>query len=296
MVISQATSSELKKAGTRGRQAMTVWANLVQQNPRAGFELAPQLTAALDHVRLLVDVSIDAKVVANNCGASGDIDEVLNRMAAISKLTMVQPKPSEVYDQHAMDLGTEINKLWKKLTLVVVATHFVKYRSLNNQGSSEHTWTTVTEQIGGLATQLHDLEAALSKHRKDEVHGKYKHVLSPCTKVASKRAFLAADLPVEIRPQTIIDGATGKETADPYEILDNTTAKYKEMWKCTDKKAPAGMGPLWGGSKPMPKLQVARIRRASQLFKKKTATSFDGIHPRHIMLLSDEGIRALADL
>ena len=86
----------------------------------------------------------------------------------------------------------------------------------------------------------------------------------------------------------------GIHSTDTTVILDETVHKYAELWDCKASDHEYGRGPLWGAGEKLERLSPDALRKASRLFKKGTATSHDGFHPRHFGLLDDEALRVLA--
>ena len=74
-------------------------------------------------------------------------------------------------------------------------------------------------------------------------------------------------------------------------------SKYRKLWQATSER-PANDAPLGDGTggHEMPQLDAATLRAASEAFSKSTSYTFDGVHPRHFALLSDDALECLAML
>ena len=169
--------------------------------------------------------------------------------------------------------------------------HYIWHAADTGHG---YTWQEVADEAAALVKEVSEFEKKLSVHRRKENLSQYKACLTACGKVATKRAFLASQLPQEVVPSAVVDKDTGFATADPVKVLDATVDKYHKLWQCVDHDVTFGRGPKWGGGERLERITAARIRAASKTFKKKTAITHDGLHPRHFSLLSDESLDALA--
>ena len=94
---------------------------------------------------------------------------------------------------------------------------------------------------------IKEVEAGIAKKRKVEIVDNYKASLI-LSKSASKRAFMASQLPEEWQPQTAVDPASGKVTSDPAKILEAERNKYHKLWKAQDNEAPFGFALPWGAT------------------------------------------------
>ena len=163
------------------------------------------------------------------------------------------------------------------------------------QGDGEKIEGTISDVV----TSLRELEAQVSADRSKEVRIAWKNALSPCGKVASKRAFMAAKLPEGWMPAGYDEAVKDQaEAKDPLSVLDKYRRKFARLWKadpndCGDHIV---LGPRWGGGEALPRLTPKQLKQAARLFKASTATTFDGFSPRGFEHLSDEGLGVLATL
>ena len=319
------TQSDVKKTRRRARAPETVWAPLVKKNDKARFQVSEELTQALDNVRMVRDCAIDLKSLANAEGKCSGSKDLLNRVREIPVMKVsgarwfvpsdeaAEPKhPSGVSDgavegakyAHTDQDATEpseytlaarecteaYNAMLAKLTLNAIRADFIQ--NTTNVGSQ--SWGQVQDESRALTSDARHIEDALDKSRRKEIRSSYKATLTECGKVATKRAFLATQLPQEIAPRSVTSRHNGVVSTDPSVILDETVHKYSKLWECKPKDHAYGTGPLWGAGQKLERLTPDAIRKASRLFKKSTATSHDGFHPRHFGMLDDEGLRTLA--
>ncbi len=79
-------------------------------------------------------------------------------------------------------------------------------------------------------------------------------------------------------------------SSDPVELQEEQRRKYRDKWD-------AAPGPLrydWHDRDALPRLSCEAVREASLSHKPATAETFDGFHPRHYAMLSDEGRSVVA--
>ena len=285
------TMSDITKKGTRGRKAKMVWANLFQKNEKERFKLSDDLTMVLENTRKLRDITIDLRCIANSKGVGYDIDGYMDTVKQHKWSHTQEQKDSNEYDKAAVEGGSVEMRLTARLKIITMKAHFLQHTTTNGHG---YTWEEIADNAAALSADVAELEKTLSTARRKEILGEYKACLTACGKVATKRAFLASQLPQEVVPRDVIDKETGYRTADPVKVLDNTVSKYHKLWHCAEGDVAFGKGPLWGGGTRLGRMAAARIRAASKTFKKKTSITHDGMHPRHFSLLSDEALEALA--
>ncbi len=89
---------------------------------------------------------------------------------------------------------------------------------------------------------------------------------------------------------TVEKTSGGALSCAPEALLNGQRDKYKRLWR------PAA-GPIkyqWQKVDELPIMTPAGIREAAKTFKRSTATTFDGLHPRQVAHLCDEGLATLA--
>ncbi len=107
----------------------------------------------------------------------------------------------------------------------------------------------------------------------------------------AKNAHAYLRLPAEWKP-TSATTSIGTRTARPADLLGAQRDKYAAAWN-----ADADCGRYqWPDREALPRLGPSDLRTASGLFKKSTATAYDGIHCRHYALLCDDSLTALGTI
>jgi hypothetical protein len=81
-------------------------------------------------------------------------------------------------------------------------------------------------------------------------------------------------------------------TAELQKVVDHQALEYRKLWKADCKPRLA----VDRGRKHHPRMTVQHIRGAAAKFKHATSTTLDGYHPRHLGMVSDAGVHALATL
>ncbi len=98
-------------------------------------------------------------------------------------------------------------------------------------------------------------------------------------------------LPEEWVPTQATDDH-GIISADPSAILEGIRAAYATKWQAAQRQTRYA----WREREALARLLPDELRAASLAFAKGTASTFDGLHPRHFALLSDQALAALAAL
>ena len=86
----------------------------------------------------------------------------------------------------------------------------------------------------------------------------------------------------------IVENESGP-TANPLHVLKATAEEYAELWSEVDR--PTFLTECCQQLEP---LTPGQIRAASALFPQRTARGPDGLHPSHVGLLCDQGLRTLS--
>ena len=86
-------------------------------------------------------------------------------------------------------------------------------------------------------------------------------------------------------------GDVTAENEAPSTQLQRIETEWKEIWS---RNAPA-CAPQFDGCR-LPPITVAQIRKACKSFDAATAVGVEGLRPRHLLMLSDDGLAILARL
>ena len=139
------------------------------------------------------------------------------------------------------------------------------------------------------------MEKVLEDERGKEIHREWKGLLTSQGKTASKRAFMATQLPEEWIAKGVLNQTTGVITGDPMAILQHERDRLAELWKAEPTEADFGWQEPYGGNVKLPRMTPEMIRAASMAFPKKTSWTYDGFHPRHYAILSASVSNAWSD-
>ncbi len=166
-------------------------------------------------------------------------------------------------------------------------------------GTDATTWDTqrrgavmrIGVTVDSLRETLDDVDAKAAEDEKARERGEWKAWLTEDFAAGASRAHAFSRLPQEAVPAAAeVPGAAMSST--PEALLDEQRRKYAGLWR------PAN-GPYeyaWGEADELPSLTPKQLREASRTFKRKTACTFDGFHPRHFAEMSDGALRTLATI
>ena len=98
-------------------------------------------------------------------------------------------------------------------------------------------------------------------------------------------------------PEETLD-TSGAITADPFVLFDAACKKFRDLWKASDAAAaPRDEGlPDICDSEGLPDLTADDLETAANTFRLGTSSTYDGIHPRQLGLVSRPGLDVLAEL
>ncbi len=149
-------------------------------------------------------------------------------------------------------------------------------------------WTSWAANLDDFVTGMRDRHAkCVAEETNDKIRG-WKAWLREGFDAGAKHAHAYLRLPVEWRP-TVATTSDGLLSAEPARILSCQRDKYAKAWAADGES---------GWYQPpdraaLPRLTPSDLREASRLFKKSTATAYDGIHCRHYAMLGDEALEVL---
>ena len=96
----------------------------------------------------------------------------------------------------------------------------------------------------------------------------------------------------QVNETTVVQSVDGLPSAHPHAVVEATAEEYRVLWDASPE-APKAWIP---DRSSFPRASAADIRAVAQTFSKATAGSLDGLHPRHLLLLSDESLDILGML
>jgi hypothetical protein len=158
----------------------------------------------------------------------------------------------------------------------------------------------VTKRAKDLAAPLGVAVEKLTDNEKRNGISKWKEWLNDAKDKGLRRAHKYAKMPVKWT-NVEVECEDGVMRADPIALLEKTREKLKKLWKADDDATgncatQNGINDD-GNNEVLPKLtelSADELRNAAKSFSGSTASSFDGIHPRHGDAMSDEGLGALS--
>ncbi len=146
----------------------------------------------------------------------------------------------------------------------------------------------LTEVRGRLEAAMKEAEA---RRDAEEMKG-WRDWVHEGIEAGAARAHAFCRAPEAWVPTTAEPSQGGAMSCSPEALLEAQREKHKRLWRPAD-------GPfryVWGPMDELPALTPAELRDSSKTFKRSTATTYDGIHPRQVSHLCDEGLAALATL
>ncbi len=146
-------------------------------------------------------------------------------------------------------------------------------------------------ELDAIRAELDALVKATDAKTKAEQAARWRAWLREDIDSGASRAHAYTRLPQEVVAAAAEIPGGGFSSA-PTALLEEQRRKYCRLWK----PAPAPYRYDWGPAEELPMLTVDQLREASQSFKRRTAQTFDGLHPRHFASLSDDALAVLATL
>ena len=102
-------------------------------------------------------------------------------------------------------------------------------------------------------------------------------------------------------------GRGPRSDSDPVTVLEADRQRFAKLWCAIDSPHDPNNADARAQSQhvleeacadtdDLPRLDHRILRRASASFSHKTSTSYDGLHPRHFAMLSDDALDAIGEL
>jgi len=218
------TGHDVKVQGLRGRAPVEVWSPLVEKTVTSKQLLSKEISSVLDNARALVDCALALRSFINvGIRYAKGPEYILDLLGKINV-----PKQDH--------LGLFLAKRNMTVVLKDILEIHVLYLCGNGTGIFDEN---SKESMEVIIKKLRDIEEAAAKLRKVEIVDNYKASLTQ-SKSASKRAYMASQLPQQWQPQTTTDPMTGTVTADPSKILGSERRKYGKLWNAKEKEASFG--------------------------------------------------------
>ncbi len=236
---------------------------------RGGYDNGPKCTANEGRAR-----GGRPKPLADLVACGAVVDEIIEEIAAEVAETQEGDK--------AIHLLRKVAAMASRVQMAIRQTRQVAF----------HGDASIDDDIDALAKRLAEAEKTAESERDKGDRRRWKEWLEADWHAGARRAHVATKTPVEWRP-TVVTADDGSVSATPLDVLDATRRKYAAYWKAVERPVEY----RWGGScQPLPRLTPTQLRSASLGFSRRTSSTYDGWHVRHIGLLSDEGLEVLATL
>jgi exonuclease III len=275
-----ATDTPFSKKGHRGKAIKCSWKPLISE----GSECRGTNS---------VTMSNDEQVASTACDTAWATLEYSTTLR--KAMNAVTDAPSEVvHIMSELENVTTNDERFKHINneLVTLANEFHDFRiqpasDSNALGIFGDSCTALVERARlGLAEAKHIVEQCSKDGFREWVRGNGAG--------DSANAFKFSKLPEQWRPDPVV--GADKFTHDSIGRLDAERAKFKKLWSATDEPVPFGDD---GGAYDddgilLPPLTGDMLREAALSFSHGTASSYDGIHPRHYSLVCQEGLDVLA--
>ncbi len=143
--------------------------------------------------------------------------------------------------------------------------------------------------LDALHDEIKSTEVRLSVEAAAEDRRKWKEWVSEGADKGAARAHAYSRLPTAWSPSVAVrpDGTPSSAVDD---LMQDQREKHKRLWKPADEP----FHYQWSAADELPRISVERLRNSSRTFARRTATTFDGFHPRMLGNLSDEALETLA--
>ncbi len=230
----------------------------------------------------------------------------------LCRRTVAELHRSLCSDMPAGDTPADIKELFDQIDVVVRRAAGVIGAEVGDEGDraaqgdrrathppGQLGWCTVRRDdlvacgadIVKLRTDLDAMGRAADHQDRREEEAGWTRWVNDGVNAGARNAHAYSRLPDEWRP-TVAAVEGGLMSAAPEAILNEVREKHRRQWKPAD-------GPIqyaWSNRDELPGLTVEELRQASASFRVRTAVTYDGLHPKHIALLCDEGVETLATL
>ncbi len=278
--LSEVTGHELPKRGTRSSRPTVVWRSVLpERRPDEGYPSEAILAWLKDLARELVrasgsDVTTEAKM-----RIADDIDLSLGR-------DMPSGEPCARVTRARAALLGELARFRARLDYP--RPHAPRDPQPSPPGERH---ARQVEQAQGVMDAIDkDLQAQAQEDGAEE-RRRWRDWLKEDAAAGAAHAHAYSRLPDEWVPTQAMD-SQGVISADPNLLLEAIRSAYAAKWQAAERQTRYA----WREREALTRLQPDELRAASLAFSKRTASTFDGLHPRHFALLSDQALAALATI
>ena len=300
--LAAATGTELTVVGTRGRAPMLVWAPIVDAPKPPLLTIPEPVGSRLEKMQALRDLCLQLQnVISKFTRGEGELRQHVGSIEEIREAIMrtVPDATWRTPQEGGDDLNSATKDVIRRYVQALECAHAAEFACdwyVQGVNTTETARGTILHNLAEhLVSAARDTEEGVERIHAEEVKRAWRKVLTPCGKAAGKRAFLATQLPKTWLPDSAEDEKTGIITGDPVAVVEKHRAKFARMWKAKAKiNDDIKLGARWGGGTALDILTVEELRAAARTFKLTTSSTYDGIHPRLLEYLSDDGLATLA--
>ncbi len=148
-------------------------------------------------------------------------------------------------------------------------------------------WDT---RLGDLELKINELAAGAEKESRRREKAEWEDWVRCNIDAGARNAHRFLRLPVEWQPTCTL-AIDGVVTADPLKVLSGYAEKYIGLWTDDDDDGEYVQDINgWGNKCSLERPSPRELREASRSFKELTLVAYDGFHPRHYSMMSDEAL------
>ena len=300
------TGYDLKVGGLRARELKTVWAPLLERPPRSPIDIPEVIQEQVRTVHLLRDAAHELSDLAARPVEQPLVCESASRQRTVE---LIQEIHGSIDDDSIAKAATTSHEERtsdddRLLALVGSRSKIMKNGLellcllLRHEDGSPADYQKVHDKMKESLEEVMELADKMDKDKGKAIHVAWAGLVKGSGRTATKRAFLATQLPAQWRSEAVPtdDVVAGGVSADPLRILQAERDKLDKLWHGKEEPHTAAPVAPWGGYTALPKLSPHKIRQASRSFKIATAETYDGFHVRHFDLLSEECLASLCDI
>ncbi len=270
--LADITGTRLPRRGRRAEGPRMMWRSIL---PEVSRKPRPTGAAAL---AWLADIARDATRIAS----TPDPHDEVSRADLVTMLT--DALDENIDDRTPLDDDGTVRQLRDILSDSRRLIHL-------GDDAGEQMWDAWKLTLEQFLEATRARHASCASAEAASSVGAWKEWIRKGFESGAKNAHAYLRLPTEWRPSSATTPA-GVRSARPADLLEAQRLKYAGAWE-----ADADCGYYrWPDRQALPRLGPEELREASLMFKKGTATAYDGIHCRHYALLCDKSLAVLGTI
>ncbi len=284
--LQDVTGGQVPKAGCRADGPKLVWRTIIPERTHRG-----QRSKAADDWRSMGARVRDMTIVAGAARrgqyaqASAMANEMWDDDVAALRRTDVREghRGAQADDEGDREARIIVGRLAGMLR------EKLRRRSEEGQGDWDD-WDHLAEAA---AEKVKEQLQRAEREERSEATEAWKEWVTEGAASGAMHAHKAVKLPQQWVPTTVTHEVTGALTADPLQLLASQRRDYAAQWAARDD----GQRRWYSETRnALPRLSPSEVRTAAKSVRRDSAQTYDGFHPRHLSLLSDEALEALADI